>query len=286
MISENKIKSIESDTLSRYKTKHFFKYYGEITDPLDYINYVQWAKENSKKIYFLGQGSNTLFSKKNIDTLIIKNKIPKKINVLSKENNLVEISSTVLMHEILKYCYKNSWDSFYYLASVPATIGGALAMNAGEGKQKKSSIFDFVESVTYIDEDNVIKTISVNNMQINYRETMFTGIQGKFIIKALFKFPPRDYEGINPIKERVLWAKENQDNIAPNCGSVFCSSFSPIMRFMKGIKIGKATYSSKTRNWINNKSESNKPILTLIYIAKGLHFILRKECKVEVIKVK
>src|SRR5690606_35299079 len=147
----------------------------------------------------------------------------------------------------------------YYLASVPATIGGALAMNAGKRRIDKKSIYDFVISVKYIDENNEIKVLKVEDMDIEFRRTVFTGCQEKFILGGLFKFPSKEFYEENPIKERVIWAKKYQDNVAPNCGSVFNKSNYYIMRLLRGFKIGKAQYSSKTQNWIKNEGANPFP---------------------------
>jgi UDP-N-acetylmuramate dehydrogenase len=286
MYKEVKISSLHSDTLSKFRTSHNFENYGEIKNIDDYIFFNNWAKENRKKIYILGNGSNTFFTRKKITSLVLKNSISKEIKCISEEEKLFEITSNVMMNEVLHYCYKNSLDSFYYLASVPAATGGALAMNAGEGKHINKSIYDFVESVTFIDNDNIVKTIKPKDMNIEHRKTMFTGCQDKFIISAIFKFPQIDISRVNPIKERIQWAKEYQDNVAPNCGSVFKNSNSRIMAWLKGLKIGNAQYSSKTGNWIKNNSSNPISILVLINIGRFLHWIFRKKCEVEVVRVK
>ncbi len=280
------VKKIKADYLSKYKTFHHFENYGEVCSLDDYTFYIQWAKQNNKDIYILGNGSNTLFTKKKVRSLVLKNSLPKEIKCTSNEHHLYEVSLNVMMHEILNYCFKNSLDSFYYLASVPATIGGALAMNAGEGKHINKAIYDFVESVTYIDTDGSVQTIKRQEMNVEYRKTMFTGHQDKFIVGAVFKFPQIDLSEVNPIKDRIQWAKHHQDNVAPNCGSVFNEVNGRILNWLKGFRIGGARYSGKCVNWINNNSGSTIPILSLITAAKILHFIFRKKCKLEVIRVK
>ncbi|WP_043931161.1 FAD-binding protein [Bacillus sp. EB01] len=282
----SKIISKKTDTLSRYRTQHYFQYYGEIESIEDYIFYIDWAKKNKKKLFFLGNGSNTLFTRKNVKTLVLKNNLKKEINCISEKENLYEISSNVLVSEVLSYCYKRSLDSFYYLASVPATIGGALAMNAGQGRQVNQSIYDFVESVTYIDSDQRVVKLMRNEMNIEFRKTIFTGCQDKFIIGAVFKFPNKEFHGQNPIMDRIRWAKAHQDNVLPNCGSVFNKGSSRLLRYLKGFRIGKAKFSSKAQNWINNESTSPYPILTLIFITRLLHLFIFKKTKIEVIRVK
>lgn len=286
MKKEDRIISLQTDSLSKYKTFHQFEYYGEIRSTDDYIYFLEWAKKNNKDIYILGNGSNTLFTRKKVKSLILKNRLPKKINCISQEENLFEVTSNVLMGEILNYCHKESLDSFYFLASVPATIGGALAMNAGEAKINNRTIYDYVESVTFLDSYGIFQTINRSEMELDFRKTMFTGRNDKLIVSAIFRFPKKSFNNNNPIKERIEWAKIHQDNVNPNCGSVFNESNYRIMGWLKGVKIAKTQYSKKTFNWINNNSKSPLPILSLISIAKILHIIFGKICNIEVIRVK
>lgn len=276
-----KIESLTSHTLSHYRTRHYFERVGEINSVDDLQEYCNWATENKVNIYIIGNGSNTLFVRKNIQSLILKNKLPKYTNSLP--NNRLEVSSSVSVMEVLKYCYQNSMNSFYYLASVPATIGGALAMNAGRGRQHGCTIYDFVESVTFF-EDGCIKTLKNSQIVRDYRETIFTGVHSKLILSAVFKFERTEFTE-NPLNSRQIWAKEHQDNIAPNCGSVFKTSNYGILEKLKGVSIGKAMFSDKTSNWILTKSQSSYSIILLIQIANLLHFITGQKIALELITI-
>ncbi|NEO67265.1 MAG: FAD-binding protein, partial [Moorea sp. SIO4G2] len=164
------IKSLSDRNLSYYRTEHYFARYAEFASLEDYKAYYQWSKKQGVKLYILGNGSNTLYQKQKVKSLILKNKLPKKIEALSA--NRFEVSSTVLVLELLKACVDNSLDSFYYLASVPATIGGALAMNAGRGRKHNITIYDFVESVSFYDhESDTVKTLGKGDIVQGYRKT-------------------------------------------------------------------------------------------------------------------
>lgn len=276
------VKSYTLNNISHYRTKNYFKRYGEIYSIDEFIEYCEWAQKNHVDLYIVGNGSNTFFAKKTVNTLVIKNNLQKYIKPLSELR--IEVSSSVMVSEVLKYCAKNSLDSFYYLASVPATIGGALAMNAGRGKDYGVTIYDFVESVTFF-EDGHIKTLAVNEIERTYRETIFTGIHSRLILSTILKFEKKEFED-NPVVERREWAKEHQDNVGPNCGSVFKFSYIPILNMLKGLAFGKACYSAKTSNWILNKSSDPKNIVILITIAKSLHFIVGRKAILEIIVVK
>ncbi|MEB3280999.1 MAG: FAD-binding protein [Lyngbya sp.] len=283
---ENKkpdIKSLTARNLSYYRTLHNFDKYGEFYNVEEFFQYYRWAKERKIKIYILGNGSNTLFIKKRVKSLILKNKLEKEIQTLP--DNRVKVSSSTLVMDILKYCLENSFDSFYYLASVPATVGGALAMNAGRGYQHRKTIYDFVENVTFFDpESDSIKVLEKEEIIKGYRETIFTGIQSRLILSATFKFDHKKIQG-NPIAERCRWSKENQDYSGYNCGSVFKESDREILTKLRGIKIGEVCFSEKVNNWISNKSNWHFPILVIIMLAKLIHWFKGKVAKLEIILV-
>ena len=110
------IKKITTNSMSFQKTEHNFEHYGEFTNLEEFEDHCRWAKENNINVYVLANGSNTLFTRKNVKTLILKNKLEKYIKPLT--NKKFEISSSTLVIDVLKFCYKNSFDSFYYLSSV------------------------------------------------------------------------------------------------------------------------------------------------------------------------
>jgi UDP-N-acetylmuramate dehydrogenase len=275
------IKSIESNKLSFYRTYHKFENYAEFKNIEEFIFYYQWAKQNKVDFYIIGNGSNTLFGRKKVKTLILKNSLTRDIKPVSAET--IKASSSTLIIDLLKYCYDNSLDSFYYLASVPATIGGALAMNAGRGREHNKTIYDFVESVTFFDGSQV-RTLKNSEIDRSYRCTIFTGINNFFIISAVFRFPKKLLDE-NPISARREWSKKNQDYNSPNCGSVFKIYDSKTLEKLKGFRVGKACFSSKTINWINNYSEESIFIIILIRLAQFLHLVSSKKIALEIIKV-
>lgn len=277
------IKSFTDSNLSFYRTLHYFERYSEFYTLEEFREYCSWATANNIKVYILGNGSNTLFVRDKIQSLVLKNKLHKNLHPLPE--NKLEVSSSVLLIDVLKYCYNNSFESFYYLASVPATIGGALAMNAGRGRTQKCTIYDFVESVTFFDfASNCIKTLGKGEIIKDYRETLFTGIHSCLILSAIFKFNRAQFDS-NSIAERCKWSKNFQDHSAPNCGSVFKEAEPRILNRLKGLSIGKASFSDKTNNWILNRSSSSTSILMLITITRLLHALVGKKASLEVITV-
>lgn len=278
------VRSIDSDRLSHFRTRHDFLHYGEAISAEQFIAYRRWADERDLPLLILGNGSNVLYTRKRIRALIVKNKLPRTLEVLN--GNTIRVSSTVAISQVIKWCKDRNLDSCYYLASVPATIGGAIAMNAGRGRRHNRSIFDFVEKITFLDGDEV-KTLSRSEIPIEYRRTPFTGLTSKLIISAELSFPPRPADGDagDAGHERVRWSRENQDHSAPNCGSVFKESHWRIMSVLRGRAFGTGQFSPKTANWLLCHGSSSRPLVRLIRIAQVLHRLVGKRAVVELIQV-
>ncbi|MGF1568059.1 MAG: FAD-binding protein [Nodosilinea sp.] len=280
--------NLVSNSLSFYRTEHYFEYYAEFNTIQQFCEYVDFAKTANRKIYILGNGSNTFFLKRRVRSLVLKNKLKPDIVPISTSDSGARIraTSSTLVIDVLKYCFENSLDSFYYLASVPATIGGALAMNAGRGQKFNLTIYDFVESVDFFDcAQNCIITLGTEDIVRGYRETIFSGVQSLLITSAIFNFPVASLSK-NPIAERCKWSKANQDYTGSNCGSVFKQADAKILESLKGLRVGESSFSAKTSNWIVNKSSHPFSIIFLIYIAQIIHFIKRKKSQLEIIVVR
>jgi UDP-N-acetylmuramate dehydrogenase len=133
-------------------------------------------------------------------------------------------------------------------------------------------------------EDCQARTLSKEEIQIDYRQTPFTGLHAKLITEVVFHFPPLpDSRGM--AKDRIAWSKEHQDHSGPNCGSVFKSCDYRLMGRLAGLRFGQAKFSRKTPNWIINQSANPRGIRLLIGAAQILHRLRRKKAVLELIKV-
>lgn len=282
MSIEDSIQSLDSSRLSYYQTRHRFQRYAEFSTADEFVSLRRWARRRGIPIFILANGSNTWFARKTVRTLVARNRMPSSITELSEGR--LRISSSTRLSDVLHHCLERSLDSFYYLASVPATVGGALAMNAGRGRRHGLTIYDFVESVTFVDEDGETRTLPGEQLVQGYRQTLFTGVQERLILDAVFRFPRVRIEG-NPIKERIAWSHENQDYTAPSCGSVFRTAHFPTLQRLRGLRIDGAWYSPVTTNWICSRSESPLPIRLLILAARLGSLLRGQKAVLEVIAV-
>ena len=280
------VEECSSDRLSMFRTQHRFLRYGEFSSVEGFLAYRDWAAAQQVPLYILGNGSNTLFVHRTVRTLVLRNRLEAWMRNLGEGR--VEASSSLPIIAILKHCETHALDSFYFLASVPAQVGGALAMNAGGGTGP--TILDFVESVTFM-ERGQRATLRGDEIWRKHRQTMFTGVHDRLIVSAVFCFPARLIEQ-SEIRKRINWCHEHQDLSAPNCGSVFRVYHAPILRRFRGLPpwgirwpVLRAQFSRKVNNWIICKSGRSWSVVLLIRMVQLVHRLFGKHAIPEVIEV-
>lgn len=283
------IRRVTSDRLSFFRTRHEFLHYGEFCSVGQYVAYRDWARDKGIPLYILGNGSNTLFTRKKVHALVLLNRLEPRIVDLG--DGRMEVSSSVQLLRVLRYCEERSRGSFYFLASVPGTVGGALAMNAGG--RPSPTIYDYVESVSYLAGEGVV-TLFNSEVKRDIRRTQFTGIHDRLIVSAIFRFPQREREVVEgQIDKRIKWSREHQDLSLPNCGSVFGQHNRLILgqfrRFSlptTRIPLFRTRFSRKVNNWIVTSSSSSWPTVLLIRLVQLAHRVVGKTATTELIEVR
>jgi len=156
---------------------------------------------------------------------------------------------------------------------IPGTIGGAVRMNAGaHGKEMK----DIVVSTTYMDKSGDIFTISNEEQEFEYRNSIFSKKEW-IILSTVLELEYGNKEEISSkMQEYAKYRKEKQPITYPNAGSTFKRGEDFITAKLidecglKGYKIGDAQVSSLHAGFIVNKGKATaKEVVQLIeYVQK------------------
>jgi UDP-N-acetylmuramate dehydrogenase len=270
------------DKFTCYRTLHTVLRYCEVHTDGDVSEAFRVADSNNWNTYVLGGGSNTFFDSKTINTFVIKNAIKREIVKLP--GGVLEISSSVYIAELLRYLYENNRDGPYYLAALPATMGGVIAMNAGRGRQYNKAISDYILSVRFYHEGRIHEW-SPTEYDAGYRHTAFLEMKNSFILSSRMKFD-ECFNDNNPIEERKSWSREHQDCSGPNCGSVFCRYDPKILKvYSRIVCCFPAKFSRRTGNWIVNRSKNPMYLRILLDLCIFVHRILGRKAKLELRRV-
>lgn len=200
-------------------------------------------------------------------------------------DSTVTVGSGVRLQKLIRTINKQGFGGIEYLYSVPGLVGGAIYMNAGRGRGANKQISDYIISVDVLENGKVV-AYTREECGFMYRYSVFHEKPSAIILRVVFQFDNiTPNEGIKRQKERITICKEFQDNRYPNAGTCFCQADQRIMTLLKKCESKKECgvhYSVKTTNWLQNRGDgSYTQAMRKIRLAKILHFVLRKPCKLE-----
>lgn len=263
-------KDISLSTLTTYKTGGIAKL---VVYPNNINNLKQLLKlihKHNIKYFILGKGSNTLFSDKEFNGVIIK--LDKLNNFEIKETGIYAESGMILS-KLVQASVKNELTGLEFAIGIPGTIGGAIYMNAGAYGSKMSNI---VKSVIVLNEKLQIEEIPSEKLKFDYRYSIFQANKNLICVAANIKLEHGNHDEIaSKIKENLLKRKNSQPLEYPSAGSVFRN---PEGNYagkiieelgLKGKNIGGAEISTKHANFIINKNNASSfDILNLIKLVQ------------------
>lgn len=241
------------------------------------------VKENKIPLFILGNGTNLLVKDEGFDGIVLQIKL----NDINIVDNIVTVDAGVKNAVLSNKVLEKSLTGFEFASGIPGTIGGAIKMNAGAyGNEMK----DIVQEVTYIDFDGNVNTISNEQCEFEYRNSIFFKLNC-VILQTKLKLEYGNKEEIqNKIKELAIQRKEKQPLEYPNAGSTFKRGEDFITAKiidecgLKGYSIGGAEVSQKHAGFIINKNNAtSKDILDLIkYVQSTVKEKTGKEIKLEI----
>ena len=263
-------KDISLSTLTTYKTGGIAKL---VVYPNNINNLKQLLKlihKHNIKYFILGKGSNTLFSDKEFNGVIIK--LDKLNNFKIKETEIY-VESGMILSKLVQASVKNELTGLEFAIGIPGTIGGAIYMNAGAYGNNMSNI---VKNVIVLNEKLQIVEIPLEKLKFDYRYSIFQANKNLICVAANIKLEHGNHDEIvSKIKENLLKRKNSQPLEYPSAGSVFRN---PEGNYagkiieelgLKGKNIGGAEISTKHANFIINKNNaSSSDILNLIKLVQ------------------
>ncbi|PIP18778.1 MAG: UDP-N-acetylenolpyruvoylglucosamine reductase [Candidatus Omnitrophica bacterium CG23_combo_of_CG06-09_8_20_14_all_41_10] len=229
------------------------------------------AKENNLPVSVIGAGSNLLISGRGVKGLLIKLNSPyfKKISL---KDNYIEAGSGAMLLKLIQFAKRRPLSGIEFLAGIPGTLGGALAMNAGcWGK----NIGDLVKEVKVMDYKGSVRKLTKREIKFSYRKS---GLGNYIILSAVLKLKKESAKVINRnIKDYILKRRNSQDLTFPNAGCIFKNPASlsrgagELIELcgLKGRRIGGASISIKHANFILNKGNANaEDVLRLMRLVR------------------
>ncbi len=209
---------------------------------------ISLCKEYKVSYKVIGAGSNLLVSDLGFNGAIISTL--KLSDVFFKVDEIRAMAGARL-DKLIKFATDNGLSGLEALSGIPASVGGAVVMNAGAFGHTISDYITEVETLA----DGKIKKYYKENCGFGYRKSKFKSAK-ETVVSACFKLEKKEKETvINSIKAYLDIRKSIQPS-GRSCGSVFLNPKGDRAgrlidkADLKGITFGGATVSNKHANFI------------------------------------
>jgi UDP-N-acetylmuramate dehydrogenase len=169
----------------------------------------------SEPVLFVGLGSNLLVRDGGYrGTVVLMHSAELRPEL---RDGCVYASAGVAAPKVARFAAMHQLAGAEFLAGIPGTVGGALAMNAG---CYGSETWDVVEKALTIDRTGAVHERAKSEFEIGYRHCRMP--QAEWFAGAFFRLPAGDGEASRArIKELLARRIATQPLSLPNAGSVF-----------------------------------------------------------------
>ncbi len=210
---------------------------------------------HDEPLLFVGLGSNLLVRDGGFDgTAVFTHGALKALRL--EASGLVYAEAGVASPKLARFAANHGLSGAEFLAGVPGTVGGALAMNAG---CYGAETWDFVEKLLMLDRHGALIERAPADFTVGYRHVGLNASCDEWFAGAWLRFPPGDKQAA---RDRIRGLLESRIKSQPltlaNAGSIFRNPPGDHAARLieaaglKGFAIGGARVSEKHSNFIVN----------------------------------
>ncbi len=208
---------------------------------------------SNQKVFWTGLGSNLLVRDGGIRGVVIgTQKFLNDISVLPA--NVIRAEAGVSCATLARFSARQNLTGIEFLAGVPGTVGGALAMNAG---CHGGETWSHVNCVELIDREGNIRQVPAREFRYAYRHVELP--KDHAFIAGYFQLQQGEKnKSLETIRELLDYRTRTQPTHEPSCGSTFRNppnDYAARLIEASGLKnyrIGNAMVSPKHANFIVN----------------------------------
>jgi UDP-N-acetylmuramate dehydrogenase len=222
---------------------------------------LQYCHGQSLPFFILGKGSNSLFDDRGFDGLVILNKI----HFCQFDWPIVHVGAGYSFSLIGSQTARKGWAGLEFASGIPASVGGAVYMNAGASG---AEVCETIIEASFVNEKGELEILRRDQIEFSYRHSSFQQRKGA-IVSAKFLLQPSE-----EARKKQLGIIEYRTRTQPysdkSAGCVFRnpqdhSAGALIQQSgLKGKRIGGAEVSTLHANFIVNKGgATSKDILAL-----------------------
>lgn len=250
---------------------------------------LQVLKRHNRQWRMIGWGANQVLDLVETD-LLIQLDFPTNVETFQELRHEYDLPASVGLNILTAHAIKFSIKGWEVFTGIPASLGGAIFMNAGTAL---GEIGTLVTSVRVMDENGTVRNELIHPGSFSYRKNHFIK-KNEIILSACLT-----HQGIDPqipekIKNYQEYRRQSQPLSTKNCGCVFknFSKFRQAGRLidltgLKGLTVGALSVSRKHANFMENASSAGaddfKELTRLINQQMELHWGVKFELEVKAV---
>lgn len=216
------------------------------------------AKRRNLPVCMIGNGSNILADDSGYDGVMIVTP-PFFHTIERREGNVIYAQAGASLRDVCLFARDQSLGGMEFAFGIPATVGGAVYMNAGAyGGEMK----DILLSCRYLDEQGEWHVKHVSDLQFSYRQSLFTNRE-VCVTDAMFQLYPDDKAKITARMEELMEKRRKKQPLEyASAGSTFkrpqgnYASALIEQCGLKGYRIGDAMVSNKHAGFLINVDQA------------------------------
>lgn len=170
----NKKNILKNEPMSKhtsFKIGGNAEYFIKIASVQELKSVLKIANQNKIPITLIGNGTNILVREGGIKGFVIKLELNEFKIKRNTNEILITVESGMALATLATIAIKEEISGLEFLSGIPGTIGGAIRMNAGAyGSEMK----DIVVKTRYMTYDGKIKTLSLEEHNFTYRNSIFS----------------------------------------------------------------------------------------------------------------
>ena len=236
---------------------------------ISYIEEVQaayaWAEQQNIPVLVVGKGSNCLFSDAPYAGLVLLNRI----DFCSIQGMKVEVGAGFSFSLLGVKTAREGLSGLEFASGIPATVGGAIFMNAGANGGETCQ---YLKSVTYLHSTGKMQEFSREELLFSYRKSPFQTMKG-CILSATFELTLKE-EARKEQLAIIDYRMKTQPLKAKSIGCIFRNPDKQVSAGalidqcgLKGFSVGGAKISDIHANFIVNEGAAKSvDVLKLIQL--------------------
>ncbi len=229
-------------------------------DPIVLAEIVRRCRRSGMPLRIIGEGANLLVADEGVGGIVVRLDAPAFRSLernADGEVDLVRIGAGADLARSLMDLARSGLSGLEVLMGVPASIGGAVRMNAGG---RYGSIGDTVHAIACLDDHGEMRVYSAEELEFGYRRT---NIVDPIVLWGVFRVRQEDPVELRArIKEIAAYKKSTQPLAEKSAGCMFRNPVDPATGELvsagriidecglKGTTVGSATVSEVHANFI------------------------------------